>query len=231
MYWKRLVFVWVGVFLAASVCTASDSTEEDLSRRIFGEMPDEIDPSARYLFYLHGRIIEGKGVRPTHPQFGVYEYQEILEALADRGFVVISEVRPSGADVPTWAERVARQVRRLIDGGVPPAHITVVGFSKGGVIAIFASAELANDRVNFVFMGACGPWLKGKTDLVPHGRMLALRKSSDNLVGSCTNLFDRLDAEADRREEVTHLGGGHGAYYRPQPEWVDEIVTWAAIKE
>ena len=231
MYWKRLVFVWIGVFLVAFVCAASDSTEEELSQRIFSEMPSEIDPSARYLLYLHGRIIEEKGVRPTHPKFGVYEYQEILETFADLGFVVISEVRSSGADVPTWAERAVRQVRRLIDGGVPPEQITVVGFSKGGVIAIFASAELANDRVNFVFMGACGPWLKEKPDLVSHGRLLALRDASDKLVGSCTKLFDRSDAEADRREAVTHLGGGHGAYYRPQPEWVDEIVTWAAIKK
>jgi len=220
----------MSLFLISCGCFAEDLPAENVTRRIFGEMPEEIDPSARYLFYLHGRIIEGKGVRPTHPKFGVYEYQEILEAFADFGFVVISEVRRSGADVPIWADRVAGQVRRLIDGGVPPAHITVVGFSKGGVIAIFASAELANDRVNFVFMGACGPWLKEKTDLVPHGRMLALRESSDNLVGSCTKLFDRRDAEVDRREEVTHLGGGHGAYYRPRPEWVDEVVGWATIQ-
>jgi hypothetical protein len=230
MSWKPVALVWMSIFLVPCGWAAEDLPAENVTRQIFSEMPDEIDASARYLFYLHGRIIEQKGVRPTHPKFGVYEYQEILEAFADLGFVVISEVRPSGADVPIWADRVAGHVKKLTGAGVPPEHITVVGFSKGGVIAIFASAALAEDRLNFVFMGACGPWLKGKPDLVPHGRILALRESSDNLVGSCSKLFDRGDAEGDRREVVTHLGGGHGAYYRPRPEWVDEVVGWATIQ-
>jgi hypothetical protein len=227
----RFALVWIGLFLVACGGVAEDSPPENASRRIFAEVPDDIDPSARYLFYLHGRIIEEKGVRPTHPRFGIYEYQEILGTFADLGFVVISEVRLSGADVPTWAERVARQVKRLIDGGVPPGHVTVVGFSKGGVIAIFASSALADDRLNFVFMGACGPWIKGQPDLVPHGRILAVRESSDNLVGSCSKLFDRSDADGDRREVVTNLGGGHGAFYRPRPEWVGEIVEWATTQD
>ena len=127
---KPFVLGWIGLFLVVCGCTA-EGLPKETSRRIFGEMPDEIEASARYLFYLHGRIIEEKGVRPTHPRFGVYEYREILETFADLGFVVISEVRPSAADVATWAERVGGQVRRLVSGGVPPEHITVVGFSKG----------------------------------------------------------------------------------------------------
>lgn len=225
---KRLPIVWMGLFLFSGGCVAEEVPGAVETRRIFGEMPSEIDPSARYLFYIHGRIIEEQGVRPTHPRFGVYEYEEILETFADLGFVVISEVRPSGADVAPWAERVAGQVRRLIEGGVPPTQITVVGFSKGGAIAIFASSELADDRLNFVFMGACGPWVGRHPDLVPHGRLLALRESSDDLVGSCADLFARDTDGGVRREVVTDLGGGHGAYYRPLPEWVDEVVAWAA---
>jgi len=231
MFWKPFVLVWAGLFLVCSGCVAEDSPAEGETRRVFDEMPDTIDSAARYLFYIHGRIIEEKGERPTHPRFGVYEYRKILETFADLGFVVISEVRPSAADVPMWGERVAGQVRRLVGGGVPPEHITVVGFSKGGVIAIFASSKLADDRVNFVFMGACGPWIDGQTDLVPRGRLLALRESSDNLVGSCSRLFARGGDGGERREVVTDLGGGHGAYYRPHPEWVEEIVNWATTQD
>ncbi len=227
MSWRPSALVWVGLFLVASGCVAEESPAEGETRRIFDEMPAEIDPAARYIFYLHGRIIEEKGVRPTHPRFGVYEYRKILETFADRGFVVISEVRPSGADAATWAGRVARQVRRLIDNGVPPHQITVVGFSKGGVIAIFASSALADDRINFVFMSACGPWVKGRPDLVPLGRLLALRDSTDNLVGACTELFARGSDGGVQREVVTDLGGGHGAYYRPHPEWINEVTAWA----
>jgi hypothetical protein len=222
----RFAVVWIGLFIIVCGCAAEDSPAASESRLIYAEMPGEIDPSDRYLFYLHGRIIEEKGVRPTHPRFGVYEYEKILEAFADRGFVVISEVRPSGADVASWAGRVANQVRRLIDGGVPPDHVTVVGFSKGGVIAIFASSELANDQLNFVFMGACGPWIKGQPDLVPRGRLLALRDSTDDLVGPCAPLFARGGDGGIQREVVTDLGGGHGAYYRPHSAWVDEVTAW-----
>jgi hypothetical protein len=122
---------------------------------------------------------------------------------------------------------VTDQVRTLIRGGVPPKHITVVGFSKGGGIAIVASSVLADDRLNFVFMGACGPWLDSRPEIVPHGRLLALREASDTLVGSCEELFARTTSEAVTREITLELGGGHGAFYRPHPEWVDPIVEWA----
>ena len=100
--------------------------------------PEEIDPGARYVIYLHGRIIEDEGVRPTHPQFGVYEYEAILEKLAGHGLQVIAEVRPPGANGAEYARRTAQQVRDLIVAGVPEDHITVMGFSKGGGIAILA---------------------------------------------------------------------------------------------
>lgn len=231
MSFVRVVLSYLSFSLIVCVCLAQDSSPVGVSGQIFAEVPDDIDPSARYLFYLHGRIIEEKGVRPTHPRFGVYEYQKIVERFADLGFVVISEVRPSGADVSTWAGRVGGQVRRLVFSGVPPEHITVVGFSKGGVIAIFASSALADDRLNFVFMGACGPWIKRQPDLVPRGRLLALRESSDELVGSCSELFARSGDGGERREVVSNLGGGHGAYYRPRPEWVGEVVEWATTQD
>ena len=192
-------------------------------------MPTEIDPDARYLVYLHGAIIERAGVRPTHPEFGVYEYQEILEVLAGRGFVVISEARSAGTDGTVYAARVADQVRALIAAGVPPEGITVVGFSKGGGIAIVASSLLADENVNFVFMAACGAWLGSRPEVVPRGRLLALREASDELVGSCEGLFARAAGDGEREEITLELGGGHGAFYQPQPEWIDPVVTWASV--
>ena len=70
-------------------------------------MPEHPNPAARYLIYLHGSIIQTQGRRPTHPDYGVYEYDEILDALAARGFQVISEARPAGTKVPAYAEKVA----------------------------------------------------------------------------------------------------------------------------
>jgi len=203
-------------------------TKPDL--QIVAAVPSQIDPGARYLFYLHGAIIERAGVRPKHPQFGIYEYQEILEVFAGRGFVVISEARPAGTDGKAYAAKVAEQVRALIAGGVSHWHITVVGFSKGGGIAITASSILAEKRLNFVFMGACGPWLDSRPEIVPNGRMLALREASDNLVGSCDGLFARAAGNGEREEITLELGGGHGAFYRPRPEWIEPIVEWASVE-
>lgn len=215
------------VFFAAA-CGAQNPPPTESIHQISANAPDTIDSDARYLFYLHGAIIERAGSRPTHPEFGVYEYQEILEVFAGRGFVVISEARPAGTDGAVFAEKVADQVRALLAAGVPPKNITVVGFSKGGGIAITASSILSEERLNFVFMGACGPWLSKRPELAPKGRLLAIREASDELVGSCDALFERVVGEGEREEIILELGGGHGAFYRPRPEWVDPVVEWAS---
>ena len=227
MSWNQLGPIILCLVLMSLACAAGDPQPPAPTPRIYAEVPASIDPEARYLFYLHGAIIERAGMRPTHPEFGVYEYQEILEVFAERGFVVISEARPAGTDATAYAATVADQIRALIAGGVPPEHITVVGFSKGGGIAIAVSSMLANDRVNFVFMAACGPWLDSRPEIVPRGRLLALREASDGLVGSCERLFARSAGNGEHEELTLEFGGGHGAFYRPHPEWVDPVVEWA----
>jgi predicted esterase len=212
-------------------CGAEHQQAAEPTREIYADVPEAIDPTDRYLIHLHGAIIERAGVRPTHPEFGIYEYQKILEVFADRGFVVISEARPEGTDGMLYAATVADQVRELLAADVPPDHISVVGFSKGGGIAIAASSMLANDDVNFVFMAACNPWLDSRPEIVARGRLLSLRESSDKLVGSCEGLFERCPSQHDHLEVLFELGGGHGAFYRPRPEWVDSVVEWAGLGE
>lgn len=227
MPWKMLGPISLCLVLVCMACAAEDPATES-ALQIFAEIPEETDPDARYLFYLHGAIIERAGVRPTHPQFGVYEYQKILETFADRGFVVISEARAAGTDVIEYAATVADQVRGLLESGVPQARVCVVGFSKGGGIAATVSSILGADDVNFVLMGACGRWLDSKPEIVPHGRMLSLREASDDMVGSCNGLFSRAGDEAVYQEIVIEVGGGHGAFYRPRSEWVEPVAEWAS---
>jgi acetyl esterase/lipase len=218
---------YLSAVLVACAIAAACGVRPNANGGVHSHLPADIDRSARYLFYLHGAIIERAGERPTHPRYGVYEYRKILETLADRGFVVISEARPQGTDGMLYAATVADQVRKLLAAGVPPDHVTVVGFSKGGGIAIAASSMLANDDLNFVFMAACNPWLDAHPEIVARGRLLSLRESSDELVGSCEGLFDRSPNPHDHREVLVELGGGHGAFYRPHPEWVDLVAEWA----
>lgn len=212
----------------ATACGAEITAPTEPTLQIFADVPETINPTARYLIYLHGAIIERAGVRPTHPRFGIYEYRKILEVFADRGFVVISEARPEGTDGMLYAATVADHVRELLSAGVPPDQITIVGFSKGGGIAIAASSMLANDDLNFVFMAACNPWLDSRPEIVAKGRLLSLREATDELGGSCEGLFERSPSQNDHQEVLLELGGGHGAFYRPQPEWVDPVVAWAS---
>ena len=103
--------------------------------------PQAIDPEARYLIYLHGRIIEDEGPEAVSPEFGPYEFHATLEYLAAAGSMVIAEVRAPNTDADAYARRVVEQVNTLIERNVPPENITVVGFSKGGAIAIVTSAS------------------------------------------------------------------------------------------
>jgi len=192
---------------------------------VLSAVPDNADPSQRYVIYLHGRIIETSGRRPEHPMYGIYEYDEILGQLANDA-VIISQVRPADTDIAEYAASVAQQVEDLLAQGVPEEHITIVGFSKGGVIAILTAARLANDRISFVLQAACGSWLTTRPELVPYGRMLSLYESSDNVAGSCSELFARRDGQLVWEELELALGGGHGAFYRPDPGWMTPTRAW-----
>jgi hypothetical protein len=105
----------------------------------------------------------------------------------------------------------------------------VVGFSKGGAIAILTALELADPKVNFVFIACCGSWvdrLFDEDDREIRGRMLSIYEASDT-VGSCDALFAHASPDSETAEIRLSVGGGHGAFYRPDPAWVDPVVRWA----
>lgn len=190
------------------------------------DVPRQVDTKARYVVFLHGRIVEDKGPRPTHEQFGVYEYRQILDRLAAEGFQVISEARPQGTDIERYAAKVASQVQKLLRAGVPPERVSVVGFSKGGGIAILTSSLLRNDRVNFVFLAACGDWIFEQTRVRPSGRVLSIYEVSDRLGVSCKPLFDRGTPGMRKKEIRIQTGKEHGAFFQPRPEWLRPLVEW-----
>jgi hypothetical protein len=195
--------------------------------------PDIIDPSARYLFYLHGKIIEDQGIPAVSPEYGEYEYEVILEKLASHGFIVISEQRPKNADGMKYAERVAEQVTELLRTGVPAKNITVVGASKGAGIAIEISHLLENEEINYVIMAICNPDeidLLMQNQTILYGNVLSIYDSADELAGSCQEIFALSEGRGLARydEIVLHVGSGHGILYQPLDEWVIPVVEWAS---
>ena len=194
--------------------------------------PTEIDPAGRYIFYLHGKIIEDQGLPAISPEYGEYRYEEILRVLQSYGFEVISEQRPRDADPTKYALRVANQVNDLLNSEVPPESITVVGASKGAAIATIASNLVGNSEVNYVLLGACysplvDEWRQQGVSL--SGNVLAIYDSSDEYADSCEGLFALSEGNAlgQHAELVLHMGTGHGILYEPLSEWVVPTVQWA----
>jgi dienelactone hydrolase len=197
---------------------------------ILSRVPPQPRLDATHVIYLHGRIVEEKGARPTDERFGVYEYQQILDVFAATGATVIAEQRPQGTDFMRFGAHVAEQVRALLAAGVPPERIAVVGFSKGGGIAIIAAALLADPRIRFVFLGACGDWLNDRSDVNVGGRILSVYEASDELGTSCQPLFTRATAPGEHREVVIQTGAGHGAFFRPRAEWITPTFEWLELR-
>jgi putative hemolysin len=214
------------------VVTTQPAATPDLSGYAF---PTQIDPAEKYLFYLHGKIIEDQGLPAVSPDFGEYQYVEILQALSSHGFRVISEVRPKDADPQKYARHVADQVNALLAASVPAENITVVGASKGGGIAIYISNLLKNEKVNTVPMAICSPDTVAQLindQVVLYGNVLSIYDASDDLSGSCADLFTFSEGKglSRHKEIVLNLGLGHGILYQPLDEWVKPVVEWAGGK-
>lgn len=216
---------WLGALaIAGGLVSAAPALAQRGS--ILDAVPAQPRAGARYLIYLHPRIVEEKGRQPTDEQFGTYEYQAILDSLAASGFEVISEHRPRGTDFRRFGARVAEQVRGLLAAGVPAERIAVVGFSKGGAIAIIASDLLEDPGIAFAFLGACGDWVKGRDDVDVRGRILSIYEASDELGTSCEPLFAQATNPGQHQEIRIATGARHGAFYRPRPEWLDPLLQW-----
>lgn len=195
--------------------------------------PTQIDPGRRYLFYLHGRIIEDQGLPAVSPEFGEYQYEQILEVLEGYGFVVISEQRPKNADGWDYARKGARQIAELMEAGVPPGNITVVGASKGAAIAAGISNLAGNQKVNYVLLGTCHPdlidaWRQEGFTL--SGNVLSIYDiADDEYSGSCQDLFARSEGHGleEHSEIVLQVGTGHGILYQSLDEWIVPTIRWA----
>jgi hypothetical protein len=189
-------------------------------------LPEKIDPKGRYLFYIHGKIIEDQGVNAVSPQFGTYEFEEILSYLANMGFNVIGEVRSGPTDVNQYAEQVSLQVEILLSAGVPSENITIVGFSKGAYITMLISSELSNPDLNFVLIAICVEEIISNPNFELTGRILSLYETTDEFGSTCKPLADRSPKVMEFEEIRFDTGKQHGAFYTADPIWLDLVISW-----
>jgi hypothetical protein len=185
----------------------------------------------RYLFYLHGMIVEDQGASAVHPEYGPYQYDMILETFRKEGFEVRSEIRDKGTDVIKYAENVTKEIQRLMEEGIPPEQITVLGASKGAIIAMFVSGKLGNDKVNFVFMAGCNEWVADNYSLNLCGNILSIYESSDTIGKSCKDILNKSSCKPLYIEVELNTGKKHGFIFTPMPDWVNPAIQWAMNRE
>jgi len=189
-------------------------------------IPAKPDPAQQYLIYLHGKIVEEKGApQPVDARFGVYDLPALTDALGSRGAVVISQQRPKGTDYIAFAGLVVSQVEQLIAAGVPEDRIAVVGFSKGGAIALRVSSFLRRPNVRFVLLAAC--WRENEPQVSLTGRVLSIREKTDELAPhSCKPLAERVERPTSFEEIIIETGKSHGAFYLPRAVWTKPTLDF-----
>ena len=191
-------------------------------------LPEKIDVSGKWLFYLHGAIVQDQGINAVSKDFGPYKYLDILDTLRSKGFYVISEARPKDTRPEDYAEKISKQIDSLIAAKVSAGNITIVGASSGAAITMQIAMKMKKPEINYVIMGLCWPYSSNDYQNKDFcGNFLSIYESSDPH-GSCELVFTGRSC-ALFKEIKLNTGKSHGFLYQPYKEWVDPLVEW--IKE
>ena len=222
------------VALTAAMLAVLFLAPPQASAMSFDEAIRAVDPTGKYLFYLHPAIVESQGADAVSPQHGPYALDRIVTGFEDRGLIVVSETRTE-TNANRAASDVVLQVRQLMAAGVPPTHITVAGFSKGGFIALLAASSLNNAHVKFAILAGCGRsampyqrFLKTKRGARLRGTLFSLYATNDLDAGSCADAAAQSpgDGFTFREQRIRSLKG-HGLFYQPRPEWMNPVAVFA----
>jgi hypothetical protein len=195
---------------------------------IYTDIPTTIHPDERYVFYSHGLIVEGDDEKPVSPRYGLYDFPAIKQALFEGGgFNLIAYHRPRDADIGAHATMLEWWVRKLVQAGVPPSHITLIGFSRGGQITAHASSGLRDLGINTAILAICSKGdVVGHPSLVLGGRLFTIYETTDEM-GSCEKLGRRGKLASFEEISIT-TGRQHGAFFQPLPQWLTPLKDWIA---
>ena len=195
---------------------------------LYDQFPTAIHADERYVIYSHGLIVEGTDPKPISPKFGQYDFPAIKQALFNEGgFNLIAYQRPKNTDFDGYVETLKSWVNRLLDAGVRPSRISLVGFSRGGQMTAYASSDLASKGINTALLAICteGDFARDPP-LVLGGNLLSIYETSDE-VGSCNKLAARSHL-VSFKEFALSTGKKHGAFFQPLPDWVKPLKSWIA---
>ena len=180
----------------------------------------------KHIFYLHGRIIEQQGKNAVSEQFGKYEFDSIIAALKVENAIVHAEIRNSNVDYKLYAIKVSKQIDELIKSGVEAKNITVIGASKGAIIACNISS-LNTNSINYVFLAGNNEYQELNNDWKFHGQVLCFYDLSDTIAGKNYDYWKNKENFTTKFEQIelkTNLG--HGFIYKPLNVWLEPTQKW-----
>jgi hypothetical protein len=192
-----------------------------------------IQKGGKYVFYLHGAVVTEFGnnaINQSVPEWGPYEYLNILDSIKKRGFNVISEQRQKGMADSFYVKLISRQVDTLLRAGVKRKDIVILGASAGWDIALHVSARLRERKIGFIVMGGCWPdSYKSYTGVRLYGRFLSIIEKTDPHQ-TCIKIFENRKEITSYKEIILDTGLSHGFIYKGYKEWLDPVVNWMAEK-
>lgn len=180
----------------------------------------------KHIFYIHGRIIEIQGRNAYSEDFGKYELDSVVSAIKVEKSVVQYEIRNENVDPKEYAIHVSKQIDILIKNGVKPIDITIVGASKGAIIASHISSFNTNP-INYVLLAGNNEYQETNNDWKFHGQVLCIYDLSDGIAGKNYNYWknrENFTTKFEQLEIQTNLG--HGFLYKPLSVWTEPAKKW-----
>ena len=184
-------------FMAAPLASAGERTDAD----------------ARHLIYLPSRD-------------AATDHAANARAFEERGFSVQVMAQADESD-KEYILRVRDEIRGMIDRGVDPSAITVLGSGRGSPVTALVSVATGNRHVNYVLLGRCDENLAANTNFRMSGRVLGLRDAGDRSSGSCRPLWRQSPKVTDRRDLVVHTGMGAALFDAPHEAWMAPVSAWS----
>lgn len=179
-----------------------------------------------HVFFLHGRgVEEGRSGR----RYGTFQFDQIVASLQAQGRNVHASRRSPGS-IGGYANELAAQIKGLINAGVPARKIGVVGFSRGGHIALVASDRLRNPEISYVILAGCtNPGFQNRAareGYMTSGRILSLVDAADDSAGPCSPALAGQHRGGTFQESVLNTGRGHALFYSADPSWLAPTQAW-----
>jgi len=185
----------------------------------------------KHIYYLHGRIVEQQGKNAISEQYGKYEFDSIVASLYMEGHILHSPIRSEDVDVTAYAIKISKEVDSLVNNGVLPIDISIVGASKGAIIAANIS-DRNQHSINYVLLAGNNEYQEQNNDWKFHGYVLCIYEKSDSIAGRNYNYWkskENFTVQFKQLEIETDLG--HGFLYRPLDAWVKPTLNWIQNQE